>query len=1168
MKIIIKGFRSFIFLLLLSHLFILLFFTACSRSNYVDALSTRNVNSFGYKTDYYSELIIDINSEIDGDTIRTIMPHGIGFPDTVTASYEIDGYAFYVDGHMQQSGISEQTYSNDGAGITYRLYSYDGMSTDYDVSLVESNAYFESYSFTSSHNNLNADVEAEIAGNGLWVNLSHNDDLTSLIPSFTLSKTSTGCTINGVTQASGSDTIDLSSPVIYTITSEDGYACSYQVSPYRINSLSFKGSDNSLVSDFTARITDHEIVASLPSGTDLAGLVPTFDYSGTGVLINGESAESGSSSHSFAEGSTLTVITNGSASRSYNLRISNTGLACSAGSDKNITSGSAYVLNGWAASAEGDGALSYSWTCSGPETASLTDSTALSPSFSTSGISMGSYTFKLTVTNSSGYSVSDSVVITVGNAASPVAAVLDCSAGVDQDLSINNTCTLHGSGSSTYGDDTLSYQWTGPITLSDSTTLTPAFTAGTAGTYTFTLTVTNSTGKTESDTVTVTVVDKPVITVTNLYTSMSNKISFDWNVVTSTLSSLAVEAVNTSNSSDTKTANATEPYLSSKSGSITLSGLTADATYTVTVTATDSVGGTSVVTFTATTGSATHLIYTAEDLANVGIASYGGASSDYTSWHQNDTYIVMKDIDLSSADWTPIGGDSGAFTGNFDGNGHTITGMNVTTTGGNQGLFNRIVGGSSDVTVKGITFVNATLSQNYSNSYRNGILAGSVAVTVAYGKKVTISDCHVTGTSSVNVKGDTSSSYAGGLIGIASGIGADISLLTITGCTLTGDLTITTTKFATGGLAGYALYCTIENCTVGESAKNVQLTYNYQNNGGLIGYMERDSNISGCKTYITITPEISRENCCGGLIGRINISDSGFKISSCSSSGSVKGIGYIGGLVGYCYFRDNSGYTSIANSFSSCSVNGTSDYLGGFIGYMETDTSNSDKLTIESCSASGSVTGSTANSEYCGGFIGELLHPKGKAKILHSYSTGDVSGKTSIGGFVGRVDSNNADYNLIQYCFASGNVSGTSDSTYAMGGFVGSIHYGNIKDSYCRGEVNSANNSAGFAGQTSGSGSNYVKFYRCYTASTFTGTGTYHTFFGKDVGDDSIYYENCFSPAIGYASGDSDINVVTLGAMKSLTTFTDEGWNATTTDWGQDASYNDGYVYLKGVCWP
>ena len=82
-------------------------------------------------------------------------------------------------------------------------------------------------------------------------------------------------------------------------------------------------------------------------------------------------------------------------------------------------------------------------------------------------------------------------------------------------------------------------------------------------------------------------------------------------------------------------------------------------------------------------------------------------------------YIQMADIEFTAADftadgdfynmgqgWSPIGTSDTPFTGTYDGNGYTISGLQITSTEDNQGLF----GCASGATLQNITLENARIS--------------------------------------------------------------------------------------------------------------------------------------------------------------------------------------------------------------------------------------------------------------------------------------------------------------------------------------------------------------------------------------------------------------------------------------------------------------------------
>ncbi len=183
-------------------------------------------------------------------------------------------------------------------------------------------------------------------------------------------------------------------------------------------------------------------------------------------------------------------------------------------------------------------------------------------------------------------------------------------------------------------------------------------------------------------------------------------------------------------------------------------------------------------------------------------------------------------------------------------------------------------------------------------------------------------------------------------------------------CSILGDAD-------TGSIVGHNKG-TIENCS---SAAAVNIG-NATTGGGICG-----NNNAGSISNCTFTGTVSRSgsgvtaNGLGGIAGR---NETGAVITNCSSTGTIAGNTWCGGLVGW-----NNG--TINRSYSSGSVNGNQNSIGGLVGQNQ--------ASINNCYSHANVSGAS--------FIGGLVGNQGSSgSITNSYSTGTVSGGQK-GGLLG-----------------------------------------------------------------------------------------------------------------------------------------------------------------------
>jgi hypothetical protein len=275
-------------------------------------------------------------------------------------------------------------------------------------------------------------------------------------------------------------------------------------------------------------------------------------------------------------------------------------------------------------------------------------------------------------------------------------------------------------------------------------------------------------------------------------------------------------------------------------------------------------------------------------------------------------YALANDIDATPCDPNSANWDSdewpgtvgfrtlgsgatltGWFRGNFDGDGHTVTGLYVNRpTSVRQGVFGTISAG----TVQNVTLADVSIT---GNDYTGG-LAGR-ALNAA-----TIADCHVAGSVTAT------DWFSGGLIGLASDC-------TITNCSANCSVTGPSDL---GGLVGRQQGGTITACyALGTITATGVGQKDYL--GGLVGGVETDGVITDCCARVDITSAAAQV---GGLVGNLGNSsgaDDGFLVN-CYAAGAVTGNSDVGGLVG----RITAGSTAV-NCFWDTETSGQATSAAG-----------------------------------------------------------------------------------------------------------------------------------------------------------------------------------------------------------------------------------------------
>lgn len=208
-------------------------------------------------------------------------------------------------------------------------------------------------------------------------------------------------------------------------------------------------------------------------------------------------------------------------------------------------------------------------------------------------------------------------------------------------------------------------------------------------------------------------------------------------------------------------------------------------------------------------------------------------------------YIVLTaDIDLANKEWTPIGNHSNPFKGNFNGDNHTVTGMQISGELDRVGLFGECTRYNVYSAIKNITVKDSVI---------NG--KSGVGAIVGSAVEINIENCRSIAN---KIKGER---RVGGICGYFCGYshGGKVSQ-----CYNSSKVT---GRKSAGGIAGMGDRCSAENClNTGE---------------------------------ITVTTT-GTQSACGGIFGTFNDTNTTLPatITACVNLGKVSGGKSFGGIVG------------------------------------------------------------------------------------------------------------------------------------------------------------------------------------------------------------------------------------------------------------------------------
>ena len=265
-------------------------------------------------------------------------------------------------------------------------------------------------------------------------------------------------------------------------------------------------------------------------------------------------------------------------------------------------------------------------------------------------------------------------------------------------------------------------------------------------------------------------------------------------------------------------------------------------------------------TYTVSLAAAKDLGYTIESNGSYTVTSADGLMNiaKLVNGGKSDINITLDtDIDLTGKGWTPIGTNyENRYKGTFDGRGHTIKGLTVTTNDQFVGLFGYL---DRAGTVKNVVMEDIQITSNHV------LMSGNTGGVVGYSWG-TIENCSVSGSVSGTV-------YVGGVVGVQIGG-------SITGCS---------------------------------SSATVKGTVDV---GGVAGQTNSSATLTACYATGNVTIEMDpKKNIAGGSLVGMNAGSSllaCYATGNVTSTGSSTGYVHIGGFLGdnyitvtACYWKNN-----------------------------------------------------------------------------------------------------------------------------------------------------------------------------------------------------------------------------------------------------------------------
>ncbi len=442
-------------------------------------------------------------------------------------------------------------------------------------------------------------------------------------------------------------------------------------------------------------------------------------------------------------------------------------------------------------------------------------------------------------------------------------------------------------------------------------------------------------------------------------------------------------------------------------------------------------------------------------------STYNASSKHYKVEPAGGGNTIDFEVDGSTRYFIPIGG-TGAnlseavrpFYAQLDGNGTTITNMEVVKTARFSGLFGYI----SNARIYNLTLQDCTVAGG--DASHAGLVGEFIGGTIV--------NCHITGNSTIE-----GTYQVGGFIGWGQGNMYIVNCTVGSGVTIRGTApaakSSTETNILVAGVGGF----------VGRAQDHINIGGTSTNGATVLQEANVGSNVYGVGGFVGHTIgqlhfggfSYTAFNGSSTYCGATTITNNGTIGSDCGADvdGDSKWDAYnlgVGGILGYTNTALNA-TASDATLVNNGAITGRA-VVGGIVGFVDNTTDGGvlsrakntgkiiarDPATFSSFWTATDNTNVGANQAYAGGIVGII-----KGSVINCYNSGQVmdeshpeDGAGGIAGYAGGGSTNN----VIKYCYNEGRVTAYSN----ISSIVGIFQSGTISFNYVNGHLDVSWNSA------------------------------------------------------------------------------------------------------------